>query len=104
MQIREFWEEDPELLWAYRKSYMDKLEQQKEFQNINNWLLGIYIYDAVSKSIYNNFNKNGKTLTYMKEPLDFSKTQEEIEREKIKEMEEQIKNRNKEIKKMLKKE
>lgn len=103
MPIREFWEEEPELLWAYRKSYIDKLNMQKELYNFNDWLLGVYIYDAVSKSIYNNFNGKGKKESYMSQPIDFSKTRQDIENEKIKAMEEKIKNRNKEIKKMLNK-
>jgi len=103
MPIREFWEEEPELLWAYRKSYIEKMKMQKEFYNFNDWLQGLYIYDAVNKAIYNNFNNKNKIQTYMKKPIDFSKTSEELEKEKIKEMEEKIKNRNKEIKKMLNK-
>lgn len=103
MSIKEFWEEEPELLWAYRKSYIDKLEMQKEFYNFNDWLQGLYIYDAVSKSIYNNFNNKDTIKSYMSQPIDFSKTQDDYEKEKILEMEEKIKNRNKEIKRMLSK-
>lgn len=105
MTIREFWKEDPDLLWAYRKSYMDKLELEKNMANYKAWLGGLYFYDAISKSLYNSFgrNKNSKALTYIESPYDFNKTQEEIERENQLKMEEEIKKRNQQIKELLKK-
>ncbi len=103
MPIREFWEEEPKLLWAYRKSYIDKLNLQKELMNFNDWLQGLYIYDAVSKSIYNNFSNDKESKCYMLQPIDFSKTQKDYERERMLEVEEKIKNRNKQIKEMLNK-
>ena len=107
MSSKEFWEEDPELLWAYRKSYMDKMKIQSELNNYNAWLNGLYVFDAVSKSIYNSFGrKETQTpLHYMEKPYDFDakpKSKEEIEREERLAMEEKIKERNKQIKEMLK--
>lgn len=104
MQIREFWEEDPNLLWAYRKSYTEKIEMEKEITNFNCWLQGVYIFDALDKSLYNHFNRGNKPpIEYMRSPIDFSKTKEDIEREKQQKLEEQIRKRNEEIKEMLKK-
>lgn len=101
MPVREFWEEEPKLLWAYRKSYMDNFKLEREKENFNAWLQGLYIYDAVNKSIYNNFNNKNKAKSYMSQPIDFSKTIEDFEKEKQREMEDKIRRRNQEIKKML---
>lgn len=105
MTVREFWKEDPDLLWAYRKSYMDKIELERNMANYKSWLSGLYVYDAVSKSIYNNFGrKNGaQTLSYIESPYDFNKTKEEIERENQLKMEEEIRKRNQKIKELLNK-
>ena len=86
MSIKEFWEEDPELLWAYRKSYMDKFEIDKNINNYNAWLSGLYIYNAISVSLYNGFGreKGAPAQQYMGEPIDFDKkpkSEEEIEKE-----------------------
>ncbi len=108
MSVREFWNEDPNLLWAYRKSYIDKIKAQNEISNYNAWLNGLYIFDAVSKSIYNSFGRkeHQPTASYMEEPIDFNKkakSEEEIKKEKILEVEEKIKERNRQIKEMLNK-
>lgn len=87
MSTREFWEEDPELLWAYRKSYMDKMKLQQETDNFNAWLNGLYVYNAVSVSLHNGFGK-GQAKSYISKPYDFSKTAEERE---VEEREDSIK-------------
>ena len=106
MSTREFWEDEPKLLWAYRKSYMDKIKIQNEINNYNAWLNGLYVFDAVSKSLYNSFGrKQSQPISnYVTEPYDFNnvKTEEEIERERMLRVEEQIRERNREIKNMLK--
>jgi len=107
MSSKEFWEDEPNLLWAYRKSYMEKIKIEKEIDNVNAWLIGLYIYDGVNKALYNNFGRKESqpVLSYMEKPIDFNekpKTQEEIERENILKVEEQIRERNKQIKEMLK--
>lgn len=105
MSTREFWEEDPNLLWAYRKSYMDKIKLQQETDNFNAWLNGLYVFDAVSKSIYNNFGRKEAqpALNYIEKPYDFSKTKEDYEKEKIKERENSIKEQLKRGKRVLSK-
>lgn len=108
MSTREFWDEEPELLWAYRKSYMDKLKIQKELDNYNAWLNGLYVFDALSSSLYNFFGKKEteKAISYTEQPYDFNakpKSSEEIEKEKRLKVEEQIKERNRQIKAMLEK-
>lgn len=107
MSSKEFWKEDPELLWAYRKSYMDKTKFQSEVNNYNAWLNGLYVFDAISKSLYNSFGRKETqpSLYYIEKPFDFNakpKTKEEIEKEKRLEIEAKIKERSKQIKEMLK--
>lgn len=107
MSNKEFWEEEPELLWAYRKSYMDKIEINKEINNNNAWLTGLYVFDAINKSLYNSFGRKEtqSAISYIEKPYDFNekpKSKEEIEREEILKVEEQIKERNRQIKEMLK--
>ena len=74
---------------------------EREKENFIAWLQGLYIYDAVNKSIYNNFNNKNKAKSYMNQPIDFSKTTEDYEKEKQRELEDKIRRRNQEIKKML---
>ncbi len=99
MSNKEFWEDDPELLWAYRKSYMEKMKLQQEIDNFNAWLHGLYIYNAVSISLYNGFGK-GQAKSYITKPYDFSKTAEEQE---VEERENSIKEQLKRGKKALSK-
>lgn len=66
MSIKDFWEEDPELFWAYRFSYYNKLKRQGEENNYNAWLQGLYFYEAVSIALSNGFGKG--TLKYPTEP------------------------------------
>ena len=91
MSTREFWEEDPEYLWAYRKSYIDKMKIQQETDNFNAWLNGLYVFNAVSISLYNGFGK-GSAKAYISKPYDFSKTAEEqIVEERENSIKEQLK-------------
>lgn len=87
---------------------MDKLNIQKEIDNTNAWLIGSYIFDGVSKVIYNNFGRKETSpiLHYIETPYDLNakpKSKEEKEKEERLKVEEQIKERNKKIKEMLKK-
>lgn len=107
MSTREFWNEEPKLLWTYRKMYMDKIKLQSELANQQAWLEGLYFYDALSVSLYNFSRKETQPIqSYMKEPINFNKkpkSQKEIEREQQLEMEERIRQRNRQIKAMLNK-
>ena len=66
MPLQEFWNEDPDLLWVYRNSYLDKMEADIKMMNYNAWLQGLYISSAVASV----FSKGHK---YFKEPIDFGK-------------------------------
>lgn len=104
MPVREFWNEDPELLWTYRKSYIDKIKIQKEIDNQNAWLHGLYINEAVSKCLYNYFarKETEQPQHYISEPFDFEKTEQDRMKEKIQERERQIREQNERIKQILK--
>ena len=105
MSTREFWNEEPELLWAYRKSYMDKLEIERELSNYNAWLNGLYVFEAVSKSLYNSFGRKETeaVISYAERPFDFKEDPKETARKERLKVEEKIKERNREIQEILKK-
>lgn len=107
MSTREFWNEEPKLLWTYRKVYMDKMKIQKELENQQAWLQGLYFYDALSVCLFNYFGRKETqpVRNYMESPIDFEhiKSKEDIEREQQLEMEERIRERNRQIKAMLNK-
>lgn len=85
--------------------YMDKIKIQKELENQQAWLQGLYFFNAISVSLYNSFGREETkpVQNYMDSPIDFDniKSKEDIEKEEQQKMEEQIKNRNKQIKLML---
>lgn len=62
MPSKDFWEEDPQLYWAYRTFYLKKIEveqkQQTEFMKYNVWLNGNANYMATSISLNNAFSKS----------------------------------------------
>jgi hypothetical protein len=66
MSIKEFWEDDPELFWAYRFSYITKLKRESEEKNYLAWLQGMYVFEGVSIAIANSFGK--ANLKYPSEP------------------------------------
>ena len=106
MSNKEFWNDEPELLWAYRKSYMGKLEFENEKMNIQCWLEGLYVYGAVNTVMYNMFKKdNQPSKNYMENPIDIHKkhkTPEEIVKEEQLKLEEQIKESLQRTKNILK--
>lgn len=104
MPTQEFWYEEPDLLWTYRKVYMDKLKIQNELDNQQAWRIGLYVYEAVAVVVHNVLRKEGQPAqSYAEKPYDFSqgsKTQEELREEEIRRNEELIRenlNRGKNI-------
>ena len=95
MSIKEFWEDDPELFWAFRFSYIQTKKQEQELNNNNMWLQGAYIYEAISVALSNAFSKTKST--YAKEPYSLSNSKEEI----INKLQMQLKNRVMEVKKVF---
>lgn len=71
MSIKEFWEDDPELFWAYRFSYLTKLKRQSEEKNYLAWLQGAYFYEGLSIALANSFGKGN--YKYPAEPYGLEK-------------------------------
>lgn len=95
MSVKEFWEDDPELFWAYRFSYIQSIKQKQEIANTNMWLQGAYIYEAVSVALSNAFSKTKST--YSKEPYDLYGTKED----KTNKLQMQLKNRVMQVQKVF---
>jgi hypothetical protein len=85
MSIKDFWEEDPELFWAYRFSYINKIERENEINNYNAWLQGMYFFEGVTIALANSFGK--ANYKYPSEPYGFEKQEDNVpkmtEQEKV---------------------
>ena len=57
MSSTEFWEDDPQLYWAYRTFYLKKREVEIETLKYDAWLKGSMDYMAVSTALNNAFSK-----------------------------------------------
>ena len=77
MSVHEFWEEDPDLFWAYRFSYFNQIKNRQELFNHNAWLQGAYFYEGISVAFNNAFNKN--KLKYPKEPYGIFEKDKSVE-------------------------
>lgn len=84
-----FWKLNPRKLEPFLKAYESKLKRRNEEM----WLQGAYIFDAVSKAIYNNFREKGKKpMPYLEEPYKlFEYTEQEKEIRAKREREKAIK-------------
>lgn len=71
MSVKEFWEDNPDLFWAYRFSYYNKVKEQQDISNNNAWLQGAYFYEAISVALHNAFDK--QKIEYSKQPYGFEK-------------------------------
>ena len=67
MSSKEFWEDDPQLYWAYRTFYLQKIKSDTESMNYQAWLQGSYTCIAVSVALNNAFSK--KKIEYPSKPL-----------------------------------
>lgn len=73
MSDKEFWEDDPQLYWAYQTFYLKSKEVEIEQINYNAWLQGIYTLSALNQSLSGMFGKKGqKKDIYPKKPIDFN--------------------------------
>ena len=93
MSVKEFWEENPDLFWAYRFSYYTNLKNQQEIFNYNAWLQGVYFYEGISVALNNAFSEN--KIKYSEVPYGTKKENKEIDKQK--EVMEQIKKRVSEV-------
>lgn len=83
MPLQEFWNDDPDLLWVYRTSYLDKIENKTELQreiiNFQAWLQGFYNFNAIASA----FSKN---LKYFEKPIELDKKEENLSDKIIKKL------------------
>ena len=78
MSDKEFWEDDPQLYWAYQTFYLKSKEVEIEQENYNAWLQGIYVLSALNQSLSGVFGKKGqKKDIYPKVPFDFNQIKNE---------------------------
>lgn len=80
MPLREFWYEDPNLLWVYRTSFInrkkDEIEAQQELINLQSWLTGMYVAEAIGATF-------GKGHKYPAKPYNFGGKEEKKEDKKL---------------------
>jgi uncharacterized protein YdeI (YjbR/CyaY-like superfamily) len=79
MSVKEFWDEDPELFWAYRFSYLNKLKMEQEVFNHNAWLQGVYFYEGISVALNNAFSE--QKIKYSEFPYGTQKPKEPIDKQ-----------------------
>lgn len=77
MSAKEFWEGNPDLFWAYRFSYFNKMKNDQETMNYQLWLQGAYFHEAVSVALANSFGKC--KLSYSSKP--YNLTEEDRKRD-----------------------
>lgn len=93
MPLQEFWNDDPDLLWAYRKSYMEKEQSKQEMINFQSWLQGYYIRIAIA-SVFN------EKAQYLTQPIELN-AKAKTEKEKKLEIAQKIKSNMEKGKKIL---
>ena len=76
MSVKEFWEDNPDLFWAYRFSYYTNQKYEQEVVNFQSWLQGAYFFEAISVALANSFGK-GKKISYTQKPYCLTKEDEE---------------------------
>lgn len=65
MSSYDFWENDPQLYWAYRTFYLKQKEVEREEMKYDSWLKGSINFMATSMAIQNGFGKgNNKYPSY----------------------------------------
>ena len=84
MSSKEFWEDDPQLYWAYRTFYLKKQEESFEKDNQYMWLQGMYIYEGVSTALHNVFSKQKKN--YTDKPYNLKQKQDELKNTNVDEI------------------
>jgi len=101
MSVKEFWEDNPDLFWAYRFSYYTNKKLEQEETNFKLWLQGLYFHEAVAVALSNSFGK-GKKVSYSQKPYNLTKEDEEKDIQNQKEkLEQQIKNRISQVQAIL---
>lgn len=80
MPLQEFWNENPDLLWVYRTSFVNRRKEEIEYQheciNYQAWLNGVYIQQAVG-ALFN------KKIKYPDKPFDINENKKKTKISKI---------------------
>ena len=91
MPLQEFWNDDPDLLWAYRNVYAEKekqrIDEKKETINFQCWLQGLYNFNAIAGAL-------SKKHKYLYKPIELNpklKTKKEKNMEIAEKIKENIK-------------
>ena len=77
MTFDEFYKKDHTLVIAYRKAYKRKrLKENEDF-----WLIGAYVYQAVSRAapLFNPFNSHPQPEPYLDKPFPLSDEETDVE-------------------------
>ena len=80
MSVKEFWEDNPDLFWAYRFSYFTKIKTEQEIFNNNAWLQGAYFHEAITVALCNAFDK--QKIKYSEKPYGFERAENTEEQKK----------------------
>ena len=80
MSVKEFWEDNPDLFWAYRFSYFTKIKTEQEIFNNNAWLQGAYFHEAITVALCNAFGK--QKIKYSEKPYGFDRAENTEEKKK----------------------
>ena len=97
MSYEQYWEQSPYLAVAYRKA--NRL--QREIDNEQAWLQGLYVFDAFAVVLANAFSKRGsKTEKYIEKPIDIFPL---TEKEKKKREQEELRKMQKTLEEMARK-
>jgi hypothetical protein len=82
MTYEQFWLDDPWKAKWYREAYVARRREE----NRRDWLLGAYVYNAMSTVISNAFRKKGnKPENYLEEPFPIFETEEDRQMKRQKE-------------------
>ncbi len=81
MSVKEFWEDSPDLFWAYRFSYFTKLKTDQDLFNNNAWLQGAYFYEALVVALANSFGK--QKVEYSKKPYEMAEEKNNVKQETL---------------------
>ena len=82
MPPAEFWDGDVDLVKAYRKAY----EYKKQEWNVQAYLNGMYVYDALIRvaPIFHAFAKKGtKPMEYRDKPIDIMTSPQQVKAEEV---------------------
>ena len=69
MTPKQFWDDDPQDLWAYWEAYQEKQKEMAEYDNANAFNQGSYFLCALAQCLQ--FSKNPKQI-YPKKPFPLS--------------------------------